>query len=663
MPRTTIVWILSVLLLAGSLRVQAGGNLEQINLTGLRPSPIAGDLLAELVGIRWDTRTLPVRYRVNAADDPIPNPLGTPFVTIDAASVVLQNSLQLWNGIRTSYVNMQLVGTLINTGLAGFDMKNEVTFRTAATFNAIAVSPSTSLIIDSEFVNGDDVDGDGDSDISSAITTAQDVDGDQDIEFPAGFYRAGTIFDNDVAFNTKPLSAGAAAGFRFTLTDAELDTNIRSVDLTCVAVHEFGHSFGLSHSLENQESSTEGMGATMFPFIDTGDPTAEREQRTPNSDDISWASFLYPEGTAKSGPAARQAGDIAFSDVYGVLSGEARHGRLNEPLLAGNVYAIDRSTNRRVASAFSGTARVSFRPSNGGLFLIPNRAIGIAHGRYAIALPKGNYEVGIEPLDGNPAGGGNISITGQVGAAYGHPTFTEERFNKAKEGAAERRPGEGKNVGVHEGRETRGIDIVTNDTIQIDNFGSQNTSGFTGAPAGRLYAVRVPATQVATAFNAAGPRAAVLAANISTNTADASVPVQFAEALLTTGTINPATGAITSIDFANPIERVAPFEAEENDHTPWFFKDADKTGRRMADLLATGVDQFFIIVRVPQAPFRGVSNVPPLIGLDGPTNVPATPNDVPNFGLSYFSDDGGVTWTRREDFNFRFGLVIAPRVR
>ena len=120
-----------------------------------------------------------------------------------------------------------------------------------------------------------------------------DVDGDGDLEFPAGFYKAGTILDNDVQFNTK-----ASNGFRFTVGDAAADTITRSVDLGTVAVHEFGHSHGLSHSLNNQNSATDGSGATMFPFIDTGDPAAELAQRTLDADDIAYSSLLLSGGHA-----------------------------------------------------------------------------------------------------------------------------------------------------------------------------------------------------------------------------------------------------------------------------------------------------------------------------------------------------------------------------
>jgi len=267
--------------------IRAGGALESIDITAGAPSPIPGHILARVIGIRWDARSIPVRYSMNTTLNPIPNPLGAAFVSVADATTTIQGSLNAWNNIPTSYINMQITGTTSNAGLVGFNMINEISFRTAAGFAAIASSPSTNLISDTTLANGDDIDGDGDSDVSSAITTAQDADSDGDIEFPAGFYKAGTILDNDVQFNTK-----ASNGFRFTADPAQADTVTRSVDLDCVAQHEFGHSFGLSHVLDNQRSGTDGEGSTMFPFIDTGDPVAEIEQGTLSADDIAFASYF-----------------------------------------------------------------------------------------------------------------------------------------------------------------------------------------------------------------------------------------------------------------------------------------------------------------------------------------------------------------------------------
>src|SRR5262245_18257433 len=478
------------LALANVITALAGGALETIDTTGNVPSPIPGQLVAKVIGIKWDTRSIPVKYSMNNTLDPIPNPLGAPVLTLAQAQAALQTSFDAWNQIPTSFIDMRITGTTANPGLAGFDFVNELSFRTADNFAAIAVSPSTSLIADVDFGDGDDVDGDGDPDVSGAISVCTDVDGDGDIEFPAGFYKAGTILDNDVQFNTKTTN-----GFRFTVGDAALDTITRSVDLNTTATHEFGHSHGLSHSFENQISRTDGTGATMFPFIDTGDPAAELGQRSPSIDDIAYSSLFYPDGSANSGPAKLQRGDKAFNREFALIKGELRHGVLNQPIAGGNVFAVDLLSNKRVVSAFSGTTQVSFNPATGGLSLQLNHpACQIPNGNYVISVPRGLYAVGFEPVDGAPASAGNISLTCQIGSIFGQQNFNEEFYKRSREDARETRLGEKSPVLALPGLNiSSGIDIVTADSININNFGNRNFVGFTALAPGRLYAVQGPA--------------------------------------------------------------------------------------------------------------------------------------------------------------------------
>ena len=156
--------------LANVIAVQAGGPSETIDITNAQPSPIPGQVIAKVIGIKWDTRSIPVNYSINNTLDPIPNPLGDPVLTLAQAREALQTAFDTWNNIPTSFIEMNITGTTANPGLVGFDFVNELTFRTDDSFTARASSPSTSLIEDTTFVDGDDIDGDGDPDVSSAIT-------------------------------------------------------------------------------------------------------------------------------------------------------------------------------------------------------------------------------------------------------------------------------------------------------------------------------------------------------------------------------------------------------------------------------------------------------------------------------------------------------------
>lgn len=618
----------------------AGGVLEELDLTNATPTA-EGRLLADLVGIRWDPRAIPVHYRVNDSAGPaVPNPLGAPVLSLADATAALQRSFDRWNELPTSYIDLQIVGTTGKTAPAGFDFVNELTFMTPESFEAIAVSPSVSLIADTCLLDGEDINGDGTADVSAAIEAVTEIGG-QNV-FPAGCYEAGTILDNDVLFNTK-----ASNGMRFTTGDAALDANPFSVDLETVATHEFGHSHGLSHVLTNNRGAHDGRGAVMFPFIDTGDPDSEREQRTLDSDDRAISSWIYREGTAAEGPASLQPGDRRFGSVYGLIRGTVEDAG-GMPVAGANVFAIDRRSGEKVSSAFSGPARVLLDPATGALF-IPDPEEAVPTGAYEIPVPLGLYSVGVEPIDGIPVSAGSISLSAQIGAILGQQNFDREFWSLRDRFGLLEDLGQALPVPVLPGRGADHIDFATTVTFKAGNTVGRFSSGFVDLGPGSYYIVRVPVETVIDSF---GNDFLVQSALFETRVLDSSVVPRFSEAMLTTGRVDENLD-IVEIDLRRPLLRQAPFIGEDNDFAPLYARSPLALARRISLGYRLGwFDSLFLVVRLPTgaAPFPGPSATPPLVGL-GVGNSPGV--------ASYYSEDG-ETFTRAGPFGFRFQLALTP---
>jgi len=644
LPRFLLV--LAVLWALPGDPAHAGGSLLGLDFTQTMPSPNPGEATADLVPKRWDPRCIPVEFRLNDTQDPVPDPTGLGALPLADAAVVLQDALDRWNRIPTSFIDMRLTGTTSNPGFAHFDFVNEVTFRTDLPAGVLAVSSVASLCEDAELPDGLDLDGDGDSDVAAGIATCQDADGDGDVELPAGWYAAGTILSNDVLFN--------AATFRFATTP---DNTLESVDLEAIAVHEFGHSHGLAHTLINQISATEPDSATMFPLVDTDDPATQFAMRTLHTEEVAFSSFFYPEGTAAAGPAALQPGDIPFAEVFGVVQGTVTDGTFGGPLVGASVTARDQETGALVASVYSGHARTSYDAAARSQRLVEDDpAFHFLDGKYALPLPAGQYELFIEAVDGTPLLAEAANDAVKISAALGRQNFQPDGFALPRDRAFEVRPDRITPVAVPAGRTVRRIDFISNDQVTLAPFGSLDQLGFPEAPGGTFYAVAFP---VADLLATTGEEPFALTTGLFyTSVFDSSVAPIFERALLTRCTVQ---GTAATVDLAHPLREVAPFVGREGDLTPFPFTRTVSLGLQIFDEARRGtLSHLCLVLEVPPPPYAGISAVPPLIGLDGQEGQPD--NDTMIAGLSFQSDDGEL-FEASPFSNFLFALVATPLVR
>lgn len=578
--------------------------------------------VADVVGIFWDARCAQVEYTFN--NNAGAN-VGTPLeIAPDVLAETVQNGLDRWNAIETSYIEMNITNEtdLGNRPRVAGDFINEVTFITAPGFTALASSPSTALLADSTFAAGDDLDGDGDSDVFDpsieGVSTCQDVDNDGDIEFPAGDYAAGTILDNDVQFSSAP-------GLVWELNA----TDTGGADVDAVSTHEFGHSHGHNHSLINQISSTDGTASTMFPFIDTTDGAAELGSRSLSIDDIAVSSYIYPEGSAETGIAALQDGDIAFEDAFDVLTGSVT--RDGGPILGAHVSAIDRRSGETVSGTYSGSSVVfidlfGVTPSPGGAFAFPESAVD---GDWELPVPKSRvYRAAVESLDGDPAATGNISLNAIIGGILGQNDLPEELQNRSQESNIEFRPDQG--TPFWSGNSSgRNLEFIANEETVQRNAGALDFIG-TGALAAAndtfVYAQVFDRDDINQRIaNGDVP----LSGNFRTGTLDASQVPRFSEATLAFGYVNEdGTATITQT-----VARERDFVGQDGDSTPFIFRNSRGIPFRIRGAFNRDPDlQLFLILeaRVSALPV-GASGFPPaFLGLD-----------IDSTGQSYQSIDGG----------------------
>jgi hypothetical protein len=131
----------------------------------------------------------------------------------------------------------------------------------------------------------------------------------------------------------------------------------------------------------------------MFPGLDIDDLASEQRQRELHADDIAWSSFIYPEGTALTGPAALQRGDRPFAFEYGFIKGQITTAGVG--VLGASVKATTADSRETMVEAFSGTALL-FRNNVTGAIVPGPGTTSVVNGNYSIPVPRGLYDVSIE---------------------------------------------------------------------------------------------------------------------------------------------------------------------------------------------------------------------------------------------------------------------------
>ena len=408
-----------------AINTMAGGRLEIISPEFPLTSSGTEFGNVDIVPIRWDERCLPVHFVLDS--DTLPN-AGTDLeIDLETYQRAIELAMQEWTDVPTSYIAPKIgdVRPLADAPLNQFDFISPITFGDfGGATSTLAAAPTITATTDTEVVPGEDIDGDGDIDVFDPAVAGTDqcfdFDGDGDIELSAGLYKAGTIIEAEIRFNTNPMWVTSPEDARATPAFAEPNF----LDLTAFATHEVGHTLGMAHSMITKSSDTDGSDPTMHPFLSPSSTNAAAI-RTLSADDKAWISYIYPEGSKDTGPAALQPGDIAFDRFYALIGGTASISA-TEPStgLGAHVVAESRSSsNPVVIGGYTGDNPATFGVFSEGDLSILAPSFGditIEQTRYRIPVPKRqSYSLQIESVDGLPVPATSVNFTAEIGTSSG----------------------------------------------------------------------------------------------------------------------------------------------------------------------------------------------------------------------------------------------------
>jgi hypothetical protein len=377
-----------------------------------------------------------------------------------------------------------------------------------------------------------------------------------------------------------------------------------------------------------------------------GDPIDKAAMRELHSDEIAWASFLYPEGSQQQGPAALQSGDIAFAQRFAVLRGEV-HEASGRPGTGSLVFAEDLHGNV-ITSAIAGRFRLSFGAASSAF--LPSE-LAFADGRYALPVPKGMVRVGVEPNDTWPDPTRGTTASGVYPFFYdGSQEFIKEYYNGGAEGRSERHLGQGQPLAAHRDRD--GIDFTLDANVLLGDADAWE-GDVSPVPAGVLLALRIPLAEIEALDRGRG--LLIQGAQFGTMPVDTSEVARFDAAMITTGRV-AADGRVT-IDLQRPLVWQAPFVGLDADHAPLYADNAEALGQLVRKVLPARGEDLFLVLQFSGESYPGF----PGFSKNALIYDPIAPGD-PRQGRSYYSRDHGLTWNAESpSASYGFGLFVAPR--